>query len=276
LNRELKKLTSTVSAEQIEIWRFQLNEIESAALKPDEEDILTAKRNRLSGADKLSKNTASIVGLLYSGFFENRPGQLSAVDQTAKAAVLSAEIAKLDPERENLHNALVEINTQLSEITRDFRAYMDELDADPHELDKAETRLDTIYRLKKKYGGTVEAVLKKQNELAQNLNNIENSEEEIRRVTAKRKEITKEITAVCGKMNALRTERAENISSRVTEILREIGMQNAEFFMELSKKTSFTPDGNDEIEFMILPNPGEPAKPLRRIASGGLCWRLKP
>ncbi|MCL2225198.1 MAG: DNA repair protein RecN [Defluviitaleaceae bacterium] len=274
LNRELKKLTSTASAEQIEIWRFQLDEIEKAALKPDEEDALTAKRNRLAGVEKLSRNTASVVGLLYSGFFENRPGQLSAVDQTAKAAALSAEIAKLDPDRENLHSALVDIHTQLAEITRDFRDYMDELDADPQELDKAETRLDTIYRLKKKYGGTVETILKKQEELTKNLDGVENSEAEIARVTAKRKELTKEITSVCGKMNALRTSRAQEISAQITEILRELGMQNAEFFMEISKKTSFTPDGNDEIEFMFLPNPGEPAKPLRRIASGGEMSRI--
>ncbi|MCL2577055.1 MAG: DNA repair protein RecN [Defluviitaleaceae bacterium] len=274
LNRDLKKLTSTVSAEQLEIWRFQLDEIEKAALKPDEEDALTAKRDRLSGVEKLSKNTSSVVGLLFSGFYENRPGQLSAVDQTAKAAALSAEIARLDPEREPLHDALVDIHTQLSEITRDFRAYMDELDADPQELDKVETRLDTIYRLKKKYGGTIETILKKQEELARNLDNIENSEAEIAQITAKRKEISKEITTVCAKMNALRTERTENISLQVTEILREMGMKNAKFFMEITKKTSFTPDGNDEIEFMIQPNPGEPAKPLRRIASGGEMSRI--
>lgn len=274
INRELKKLTASVGAEQIEIWRFQLDEIEKAALKPEEEDSLTAKRNRLSGLEKLSKNTSAVVGLLYSGFFENRPGQLSAVDQTAKASALSAEMANLDPETEHLHSALVDIHTQLAEITRDFRNYADELDADPQELDKIETRLDTIYRLKKKYGGTVEAILAKQDELTKNLDGIENSEAEIARVTSKRKEIIREISAVCAKMNALRTTRASQISAEVTEILRDLGMQNAKFFIDITKKTSFTPDGNDETEFMFQPNPGEPAKPLRRIASGGEMSRI--
>jgi DNA repair protein RecN (Recombination protein N) len=272
-NRELKKIEGGVAREQIEIWKFQLNEIESAALKPDEEDALTAKRDRLSGAERLSKNTAGIIGLLFTGYFENRSG-LSAVDQTAKAAALSAEIARLDPSREKLHESLVDIHAQLAEITQDFRAYADELDADPHELDRIETRLDLIYRMKKKYGGTVETILIKQNELLQSLENLENSEAEIQKLQTARKEISKEITTLCGKMNEIRTTFAAKISEEITEILRDLGMQDAKFFMEITRKTAFTPDGNDAIEFMISPNPGEPAKPLRKIASGGEMSRI--
>ncbi|MCL1842375.1 MAG: DNA repair protein RecN [Defluviitaleaceae bacterium] len=272
-NRAIKKLTGTGNQrqEQIEIWRFQLDEIEKAELKPGEEDALTQKRNRLSGLEKLSKNTASAIALLCGW---TAPGQLSAVDQTAKAVACATEIAKIDPAQENLHAALLDVHTQLAEIAQDFRDYADELDADPHELDRIETRLDTIYRLKKKYGGTVESIIKKQKELSHNLDNLENSDAEIKRLQGIRRGIITEITTLCDKMNAIRTAAAGKISASVTEILRDLGMQSATFFMDIVRKTSFTPDGNDVIEFMISPNPGEPNKPLRRIASGGEMSRL--
>ncbi|MCL2388266.1 MAG: DNA repair protein RecN [Defluviitaleaceae bacterium] len=257
--------------EQIEIWKFQLNEIESADLKIDEEDGLMAKQTRLSGVEKLHKNSTSIVAMLCGW---TAPGQLSAVDQTAKSVALAAEIARLDPTQENLHASLLDAHTQLAEISQDFRDYLDELDSNPHELERIENRLDTIYKLKKKYGGTVETILQKQDELKQNLDNLENSEVEIKRLQGIRKGITKEITALCDEMNTLRVAGAEHIASAITEVLADLGMQNAKFFMEITRKTSFGPDGNDQIEFMISPNPGEPFKPLRKIASGGEMSRL--
>lgn len=270
-SKALKTLLTVAGSEQLEIWRFQLDEIEKAELKPDEEDALKAKRNRLSGLEKLSKNTSAVLALLYGW---TAPGQLSALDQTSKAASLAAEIVKHDPSREKLHITLVEIHTQLAEITQDFRAYMNELDADPHELDKIETRLDTIYRLKKKYGGTVDTSLKKRDELIDKLEGVENSEAEIKRLQGVRKEITKEITELCNKMNTIRTAGASYISGEVSELLRDLGMQNAKFFMEITRKTAFGVDGNDAIEFIISPNPGEPNKPLRKIASGGEMSRI--
>jgi DNA repair protein RecN (Recombination protein N) len=157
---------------------------------------------------------------------------------------------------------------------RDFRDYLDELDADPAELDRLESRLDVIYRLRKKYGGTVEAILAKQAELQKSLDTVESSESEIARLQAIRKGFTKQITGLCDRMNGLRTQGAASISAKVSEHLRDLGMQHATFFMDITRKTAFGPHGNDEIEFMISPNPGEPNKPLRKIASGGEMSRL--
>ncbi|MCL2456254.1 MAG: DNA repair protein RecN [Defluviitaleaceae bacterium] len=270
INRALKNLNN-IANEQLEIWRFQLDEIEKAELRADEEDALAAKRNRLSGAEKLSKNTDAAIALLCGW---SAPGQINALDQLAKAAAHSAEIAKLDAAKENFHHTLSEIYTQLSEIAQDFRDYSDELDADPRELDRIETRLDLIYRLKKKYGGTIETVLKKRTELREKIDAVENSEAEIARLQNARKGISKEITNLCDEINKIRTTRAEKISDEITKILRDLGMQNAKFFIEITRKNTFSTDGNDSLEFMILPNPGEPAKPLRKIASGGEMSRI--
>jgi len=268
--RALKSLTTTNNHEQIEIWRFQLEEIERANLKEGEEEQLTIKRNRLSGLDKLSKNATTSLSLLYGG----NNIQLCAVDQVSRAVGLCAEISRLDPTRELLFANINEAAQLLSDIVSELRDYVDELDVDPNELEKIESRLDLIYRTRKKYGGDVEYVLKRKQELQQNLDNLENSDAEIARLKQARRVIVTEITDICDKMNILRVNTAETISTSISDVLKDLGMKNARFFVAITRKTAFGPDGNDAVEFMISPNPGEPEKPLKRIASGGEMSRI--
>ncbi|MCL2216300.1 MAG: DNA repair protein RecN [Defluviitaleaceae bacterium] len=272
VNKALKSLAGIGNQrqEQIDMWRYQLEEIERAALKPGEEDELTARRTRLNGLERLSKNTGLALALLDNGM----EAQQSATDQVSRAVGLLAEIARLDPVREDLHERLAEAQTQLTDIAAELRAYVDELDADPQELETIEARLDTIYRLKKKYGSTAEAVLKKQEELSNNLDSLENSAAEIKRLQTLRRGVISEITALCDKINALRCSSALRVSAEITGILNDLGMQNSHFNIEITRRTAFGPDGNDQAEFIISPNPGEPAKPLRRIASGGEMSRI--
>ncbi|MCL2840712.1 MAG: DNA repair protein RecN [Defluviitaleaceae bacterium] len=272
VNKAFKALTGTGNArqEQIDMWRYQLEEIERAAIKPNEEDELTALKTRLSGLDKLSNYTSSVLTLLDNG---TEPQQ-SATDQVARAVSFVAEISKLDPVRASLHERLIETAAQLTDITSELRNYADELDTDPQVLESIESRLDVIYRLKKKYGQTIEAILNKQKELTQSLNNVENSEAEIKRLQSERRKITVEITTLCDKMNFVRAENATRLSAEITAILNDLGMQNARFNIAITRKTAFAPDGNDQVEFMISPNPGEPEKPLRKIASGGEMSRI--
>ena len=101
-----------------------------------------------------------------------------------------------------------------------------------------------------------------------------NSELEIKRLQAVRRGIIKDITATCDQMNAIRTSTAEEISRGITTILKDLGMKNASFSIGIERKKAFGADGNDAVDFMISPNPGEPEKPLRRIASGGEMSRV--
>ena len=278
--RALKALTGTGNQrqEQIDIWRFQLAEIDHANIKPDEEETLTAKRNRLSGLEKLSRNAGQALQLLHSGegggAFESAAEQRAATDQIARAAIMLAEIAKIDPAKQHLYTNIQEISATLADITLELGSYLSDLDADPAELEVIEDRLNTIYTIKKKYGATIHDVLAKQSELTKNLDSLEDSEAEIKRLQAQRRHIITEITAVCNEINHIRTTTAENIAAGVTGILKELGMQNARFYIDITRKTAFSPDGNDAVEFMISPNPGEPTKPLRRIASGGEMSRV--
>ena len=255
---------------QIEIWRFQLDELIKANLQLGEEEKLTEKRNRLSGVDKLFKNATTSLSLLYS----SNNIQLCAADQLGRAEGLIAEISRLDLAKEKLYSMAMEASGLMTDIIAELRDYVDELDADPNELEKVESRLDIIYRTKKKYGGDVEYVLKKQQELQQNLDNLENSDAEIARLKQVRRKIVVEITRICDEMNALRNQVAVKIAEGISGVLMDLGMKNARFFIDIQRKTAFGPDGNDAVEFMISPNPGEPEKPLKRIASGGEMSRI--
>ena len=271
-DRALKSLAGVGSQrqEKIEIWRFQLSEIEKASLKIGEEETLTEKRNRLSGLDKLSKNATGALSLLY----RSNNIQLCAADQVSRAHGMITEIAKIDPAKEQLLANAMEASQLIQEIVAELRDYSDELDADPNELERVETRLDEIYRTKKKYGGDVEFVLKKQQELQQSLDNLENSDLEILRLKQIRRKIVTEITDICDEMNSLRTEAAAKVAAGISNVLKDLGMNNAKFFIDIQRKTAFGPDGNDLIEFMISTNPGEPEKTLKRVASGGEMSRI--
>ena len=259
-------------AEQIEMWKYQLSEIEKAALTQEEEDNLTARKTRLAGLEKLTSNTAAALTLLYSG--ESGSNEQSAADQVSQAKQMLTELAKLDPTREPMLEALIDVETQLQEINQDLRTYQEELDADPEALDQIETRLDVIYRVKKKYGPTVADVLQKQKLLALNLENLENSEAEIKRLNGIMRGLSGEITTVCDAMHNLRVEWGQRISAQIQDVLKELSMKNAQISIDVTRKTAFGPDGNDQVEFLISPNPGEPLKPLKRIASGGEMSRV--
>jgi len=267
--RALKEVQGigTQRAEQLEIWKFQLSEIEKGALKPGEEDDLTTKRTRLAALEKLTTNTNNVLYLLYGS-------EGSALDKISNAKAKITDLAKLDPSKEQMLVKLTEAEAGLIDIYQELRDYQDELDADPAALDKIESRLDVIYRLKKKYGSTVEEVLKKQAQLTQNLENIENSDVEIKRLQGIMRSLSAEITTRCDAMHDLRTTWGQKISTQIQEILRDLGMQSARFAIDITKKTAFGPDGNDQVEFQISPNPGEPLKSLKRIASGGEMSRV--
>ena len=270
--RALKSLAGVGNqrGEQLDFWRHQLQEITDAALKDGEEETLTTRRNRLGGLEKLSENTRRALSMLYGG----AESQYSALDQLGRALGYVAEIAKLDTEKEPLLERVNEATVTIGEIAADLRNYIDELDTDPQELERIETRLDVIYRIKKKHGPGFADVQKKSEQLSENISRIENSEGEIKRLHNLRRGLSKNITTVCDTLSAVRTEEAAKISAAVCDVLKDLGMPNARFEITVSRKTAFGPEGNDQVDFMISPNPGEPMKPLKRVASGGEMSRI--
>ena len=271
ITKELKNMQGAPGQRetQLEIWQFQINEISQAQLKPGEEEELTKKRDRLSSIDKLAKNAGETLRLLYGGLADN-----SVTDHIGRSLTLMTELAKLDESKYPLVERLTEMSILLADVVEDLSDYSKTLDADPHTLERLESRLDVIYRLKKKYGASVEDVLAHLAKVEDQFNRSNDSEAEIARLTAKRREAMQHIAAKCNEMTVVRRKYAEMIEGRIVEALRDLGMKNVQFAIAFEKQAAFTANGNDKIEFMISPNLGEKLKPLAQIASGGEMSRV--
>ena len=272
-NKALKSIVGVGNQrqEQIDLLKYQLQEITAANIRLGEEEELQEKKTRLLSLDNLLKNT--VLALEHISEVEGT-NVVPASLPIGIALQATAELSRLDPTMESLHSKLLNIQSELSEIGWELGGYKDKLDCDPGELEIVEARIDFLYHIKKKYGKTIADVLNKKEEISQQLDSLENSEEEIKKLTKQLRELTTEITNVCDLMYDKRVEASEYISKEVSKILHDIGMENAEFVIEITKKKSFGQGGNNEAMFMISANQGEPLKPLRRIASGGEMSRV--
>ena len=274
-NKALKTIVGSENQrqEQLDLLKYQLNEIQIANLRLGEEEELTEKKNRLGSVDKLSKSTS--LAMQYISETESNPGGVVPASISIGLALqATAELSRLDKSMEGLHLKLEGLYLELSEMTFELSEYLEKLDCDPGELEMVEQRLDFLYHIKKKYGKTIADVINRRSNLAKQLEILENSDEEIKRLKKELQGYTVQITNVCDMMNKKRASAAEYISTEVSKILNEVGMENAKFFVEIKRKKAFGPDGNCEAEFQISANQGEPLKPLKRIASGGEMSRV--
>ena len=271
-DKAYKKLTGVGNEkkELAELWQVQLEEINKHLITPEEEIILRNKVTKLRESEKLHSSVFHVYEVL-SG---NVLGSMPVLVSLGLAQQRIRELEELDPEVAPLRERLDSAQIEVEDISFDIRKMLDRIDAAPHELKKLEKQLYDLNALQRKYGGTIESLSKKQADLTKNLDEILNSSDEINRLNKVRKELSKEITNICNKLSLSREKAAKKISDDVTLILQDLGMKNAAFDISVTRKVRFSPQGNDEIEFMISPNTGEPAKPLRRIASGGEMSRV--
>ncbi|MCL1988236.1 MAG: DNA repair protein RecN [Firmicutes bacterium] len=255
---------------QMEIWQFQVDEISKAKLKPGEEEELEQKRNRLSATEKLAKHSNAALYLLYGGTFDVS----SATDQIGKALQHVIDLSRFDETKRPLVARITELSIQLADIVEELSDYKKALDSDPQVLEQIESRLDLIYRLKKKYKGDISDILGHFDKISEQLAKYTNIEDEILQLTAQRREKMQLVAAKCNEMTAIRRKQSELIQARIIESLQDLGMKDVKFAISIEKQAAFTANGNDKLEFMISPNVGEQLKPLSQIASGGEMSRI--
>ncbi|MCL2573213.1 MAG: DNA repair protein RecN [Defluviitaleaceae bacterium] len=270
--RALQKTIATVSGEdadedRIEIYKFQIAEIAGANLIANEEEQLNSRRKLLSNAEKITYSSTQIAELL--------AGESGALDKLAQVMGLVETVASLEVEQTNFVDNLADSYALLEDISRHFTRYAEDLEHDPEELEKIETRLDQIYRLKQKYGRTSAAqILELYDDIERKLNAIENSQEELARLAIEKKALEKEIGRVCLEMSKIRKNAASALEVQIESILQQLGMESARFAIQISTRPEFGTNGFDRVEFMISANVGELPKPLSNIASGGEMSRV--
>lgn len=259
---------SNISA-LMDIKEFQLNEINSADLKINEEENLQARKNKLKDSEKLTILTEKTLSLLSS---ENEPQ--NTVNKIENAVSLVKELFQLDNSNEKLSNTIEEISVELSEVVRELRSYEEELEHDPYELDEIESRLDLIQSLKKKYGKNILEILEYKDKLIKELDQIENREQKLISLKKQKKECVANILKHCNTISTLRKDTSILIKKEIIKILNQLGMKDAQFDILIEQKKEFSTNGFDKVEFLISANKGEALKPLAKIASGGEMSRV--
>ena len=250
---------------KLDLLKYQLNEIEEAKLKNGEEEKLEEKRNKMHNSEKIVKNLIEA---------ENAIGE-NTIDVINVAIRALEKIEDIDNKYEKTNTALKSIYYDLQEISRDINEYTEDIEFDEQEREEIETRLDTIYNLKRKYGNNIEEILNYKEEIEQEIEKIENVEEHNNKLRKEQKEIEKQMTELAEKISEIRKKYAEQMSEKINQELVELEMKNARINVKVEYKINdFFENGKDEVEIFIKTNIGENESELIKIASGGEMSRI--
>ena len=272
LERQLDELRR-VGSDRVrleDLLRFQVEEIEQAALSADEEARLQAERQRLSHAHRLRE----LAETSYAGLQGDESGILV---QLARIERLLAELGQTDPAMSDCEPQIRESAIQLKELCGRLRDYAAELDADPRRQEVVEDRLDLIQRLKAKYGGSLEAVLATQSRARDELQATENHASRMADLTKRLKTAERVVVERASQLTKKRRAAAKRLTALVTKELAALKMEHTTFQIDITVEEAparFGATGCDRMEFLLSSNVGEPPRPLGRIASGGELSRI--
>ena len=273
-----------------EILRFEVEEIEKAELHPGEIEELEAERQILNNAERLRELCTLIYGAI-KGSDIGGDDFKAALDQLRVAERSLSDLARLDSRMEEYEETLAGAIYQLEDIATTISGYESDIEDDPQRLAEIEERLDLIAKLKRKYGATIEEILAYATRGQEELNSIEHREETILKLQREDEQFRRAIGVLAGQLSARRQGAARRLATAMEEQLNDLNMQRARFLVEIEQipdeagvpvKIGDQPEqhyacdltGVDRVQFLIAPNPGEPFKPLTKIASGGETSRL--
>ena len=251
---------------KIDLLNYQVNEIEIANLKKDEEGELENRRKIIMSSEKISKNLAEA---------ENQISN-NTIDSLNVAIKSMEKIEQYNSEYSAIIERLKSSYYEIQEVSYDLSAFGEDMYYDEEELNQIEKRLDLINSLKRKYGNTIEEILNYKEEVNKEIYDIENLESYILKLKNDLKKTEKEMLEIARNMNIIRNKYAEILSLKINKELKELEMKNAKFGIDVifSNEKLFNSNGLDKVEFVIATNVGEDAKSLIKIASGGEMSRI--
>jgi DNA repair protein RecN (Recombination protein N) len=254
---------------RIDLLKYQIEEIESAGLQEDEEEELRAKKLRIVHAEKIASAVSGASAALCGD--EDNPG--------AQAMLFAADsaldgVADVLPDIAELAGRIKSLCYELEDCADDLHRFLTDEEYDPNELESIEERMDTIFRLKKKYGGTIEEVLQFLNASKKELEKIETSDERAAGLRKKLATAKETLHALAADLSEQRRKAAKLLALKIREELSFLDMLQVEFSVDFKPLLEPASYGIDDIEFLISPNPGSPARPLAKIASGGELSRV--
>lgn len=262
---ELEK-SERESARLTDLWAFQMREISEAAPKPGEDAALEQQRRVLQNVSRLLEH----AGAAFEALYESSD---SALVRTRQALRRLEEPARIDSSLEAAREQLRQAELAIEEASYALRDYLSRLEANPARLEQVESRLAVLDKLKRKYGGTLEEVLAYREELARRIQASESAAERKAALARERDELAGEFATAAAEAGAQRQAAARRLAGRMESELAALAMPGATFRIEL-RQTPWHEYGRDAVEFLIATNPGEEARPLERVASGGELSRI--
>ena len=251
---------------KLDLLNYQFSEIEDAELKEGEEDELLEKKKLISSSEKISQ------ALDYAK--ENLSG--TSLDSLTESIRAMEKIEEFSPKYKEVLERLRSSYYELEEASRDVETFADSVEFNEEELDEIEKRLDIIKSLKRKYGNSIEEILKYKNEVEKQIYEITNLDSYIHDLKKKQAAIIEELYEAAKKLHSVREKYSKDLSNKINKELKELEMKNARFSVNIifDEDKIFKSDGLDTVEFMISTNVGEDEKKLTKIASGGEMSRF--
>ena len=295
-------------AERIEELRFLLEDVGAAKLRPGEEAELLQERSLVQNGAKITDLVTSSYALLYEGDEAGRRPIKPVVESLGTINDALAELARLDPSIARAAEQASELLYLLEDLAANVRGYRDGMEFDPARLDAIEDRLTLLRDMQRKYHGSIEQIVERAASAEAEIERLTHSAEHLADLEAQEARLLAEIGALAGRLSLRRRAMGDQLAAAVEGAMRDLSMPNVRFFvaleheedpngapvavesLELKVESSqangdktlnsqlitlnFDKTGIDQIEFLLSPNPGEPLKPLARIASGGESARL--
>ena len=267
--------------DRADMLKYQIQELEAARLKTEEEADLRQERTLLANAETLHSLSRQALSALDEG-----ADALPVTDLLGEAVHALTELARIDPQMGGMSERAAQALNTLSEIAYELRGYLENIEFNPARLDQIEERLNTLNFLKRKYGGSVESAKAYLQKAQDELGKVENVDEQINEVEQKISQITQELGLLAAKLSLERRSAAQKLENGVETGLQNLQMKDARFRVHFTlepdpdgldldgQRVAFDATGADRVEFLIETNPGEGFKPLVKIASGGETSRL--
>lgn len=285
VRREMRSLRDDKAAleRRADALRHEIEDITSAKLKPNEEDDLKSERNRLSNSEQLATLAGHIVTLLSGESGEDLPG----VDRLQQVSQALTKLATIDEGLSDWSEVMEGIAAQVQDLAVDMADYAESVEYNPKRLNDIEERLEVIAKLKRRYNlHTIEELLERVGEASAELEGIENSDERLEALGIKERELLVTVGELAAKISGIRRTAAKQLSKRVIRELGDLRMERAIFEVALTqtedpegcivgnRRLAFDHTGIDTVEMMLSANPGEPLRPLAKVASGGEAARI--
>ncbi len=271
-----------MQAQRADMLRFQIKEIEAAKLQEKEEEELRAERTRLANSEQLMKSASEAVNLL-TGMDEDSQAVADMLGQAERSLI---QLTRYDETQGPLLERLQGLIYQLTEVSSELQSYLNGVEYNPSRLDFVEERLEMINMLKRKYGEDIGAILALRERAKVELTSIDNSEERIGELEKSQDDYFRRCGTMALQLSRKRQVAAKRLATAVVTQLVDLQMDGAKFEVDFARqpqadglyveneRLAFDKTGFDQAEFLISTNPGEPLKPMAKVASGGETSRL--